>query len=415
MNDVEQQLQQAFSARVGELQVSPAAESRLRAAVGRRRQRRRFVLVVAPMIAVAAAVGVLLAVQPDRGPDRGTAPAVLLPAPAVDTPTPDASTPADTPASPPVGATPPNSPRPVPPASTPPPIPAAAGGPAELVGLTGGTDQQQAFVYDARTGRRLRQLRVPEGQSVDAVAAVPGGGFLVAHAAAVTGPTGPRPCATTVESIGTSTAFRLRLEEGVGNLAVSPDGATVAIAGGCPAGSLELRSTADGRLLRRWTEAPFAHDNGLFGLSFSPGGRWLAFVYNPCCGGGTDGVHVLDTTAPGTSYLGVQLIDEYVGSPVPTDSQTGEPGWLDATHVVVARSGPRSSDLVSLDATAPRTPPRALSPLPSTAGHVINVRSGATSGHLLVEGSDACCRRVYRYDGEVLRPLALTAAGELRW
>ncbi len=400
MNDVEQQLQHAFSARVGELQVSPAAESRLRAAVGRRRQRRRFVLVVAPVVAVAAAVGVLLAVQPDRGPDRGTAPAVLLPAPAVDTPTPDASTPSGTPATPP---------------STPPPIPAAAGGPAELVGLTGGTDQQQAFVYDARTGRRLRQLSVPEGQSVHAVAAVPGGGFLVAHAAAVTEPTATRPCATTVESIGTTTAFRLRLEEGVGSLAVSPDGATVAIAGGCPAGSLELRSAADGRLLHRWTEAPFAHDNGLFGLSFSPDGRRLAFLYNPCCGGGTDGVHVLDTTAPGTSYLGAKLIDQYVGSPVPTDLQTGEPGWLDATHVVVARSGPRSSDLVSLDATAPRTPPRALSPLPVTSGHVLNVRSGATSGHLLVEGSDACCGLVYRYDGGVLRPLALTAAGELRW
>lgn len=94
-------------------------------------------------------------------------------------------------------------------------------------------------------------------------------------------------------------------------IAVSPDGHLLAVAVvPCVAPTEAVRATdvddlvvvdLDAHQQRRWTGYPDV--SGLEWFQWGPDNKTLSYIVIPCCGGGTEGPRLLDTTAPGTSYV----------------------------------------------------------------------------------------------------------------
>jgi hypothetical protein len=99
-------------------------------------------------------------------------------------------------------------------------------------------------------------------------------------------------------------------------MAVSPDGTKLALAVTTPgtgAGPdpcegpeqlvvLNLRTHA----VRHWTGHP--GNSVIRFLQWGPDSRSLAYQSGPCCGGRSDGTRILDTSAPGTSYVHSRIV-----------------------------------------------------------------------------------------------------------
>jgi hypothetical protein len=93
------------------------------------------------------------------------------------------------------------------------------------------------------------------------------------------------------------------------SMAVSPDGTKLALEvstrshGSHPCNGPEQLVVVNLRThaVRRWNGHPQVSFIG--NLQWAPDSRHLAYLASACCGGGADGTRVMDTTAPGTSYV----------------------------------------------------------------------------------------------------------------
>lgn len=103
-------------------------------------------------------------------------------------------------------------------------------------------------------------------------------------------------------------------------VAVSPDGHLLALSvlpcnGNGSVDDLVVVDL-DSHQQRRWT----GYDDVSFlsGFQWGPDNQTLSYIVNPCCGGGTDGPRLLNTSAPGSSYVKPRALPvlEAVGSGV---------------------------------------------------------------------------------------------------
>jgi hypothetical protein len=121
---------------------------------------------------------------------------------------------------------------------------------------------------------------------------------------------------STSEGTDAATVVGAKVEE----IAVSPDGHLLALSVLPCNGSGSVDDLVvvnlDTHQQRRWT----GYDDVSFvsRLQWGPDNQTLSYIVNPCCGGGTDGPRLLDTTAPGTSYVKPRAMPvlEAVGSGV---------------------------------------------------------------------------------------------------
>jgi WD40 repeat protein len=134
-----------------------------------------------------------------------------------------------------------------------------------------GSSQGEITLWDARTGKQLRQFKAHHG-SISPLAFWPDGARL----ASVGNRGGAAPpeedCILKIWDVPTGQLLR-QLDsspDGIGDFAVSPDGRTVAV--GCAGGQVYLYEVATGQRLRTWTEATHLSPQ----VAFSPDSRWLA-------------------------------------------------------------------------------------------------------------------------------------------
>lgn len=279
-------------------------------------------------------------------------------------------------------ATPPAAHRPTPSHSL-----RALGGPASFIALTRAGVTQ----VDARTGQS-RGMSVSEKGLHETALAVTDEGHVgyatYSH---------PR-CQVFVHryrwtSPTTSTGTDAGIVSGVraDSLAVSPDGHLLALA--IHACNRPSATTDDLVVLdlqthqqRRWTGYPDV--SLLSGLQWGPDNRTLAYVVTPCCGGGSEGPRLLDTSAAGTSYVAHAplSVDETVGS--------GIVFWFRGQLAVVM-----GSEIHALGATGAVGPVLARG-LPTD---VEDVHPDRTGEHLLVTSRDGS---LSRWDAGVLTLLA---------
>jgi hypothetical protein len=137
---------------------------------------------------------------------------------------------------------------------------------------------------------------------------------------------------------------------------------------------------------RRWTGY---HDvSGLGALQWGPDNQTLSYIVNPCCGGGTEGPRLLNTSAPGTSYVKPRALS------VPEEIGRGVVLWFGDQLAVVMdteiRSLSRSGQVGAVLARG----------LPNDVAMVDTDRTGR---HLLLTTQT---NKLYRWDDGVLTPLA---------
>ena len=206
------------------------------------------------------------------------------------------------------------------PAHRPSPLPSPSihvlGGPASFVGIRSDGSVAQG---DARTGEWRGMAVSEEGRQATALAVTGSGTFAYATFSE------PRcqinvhrfhwTSTTTSEGTDAATVAGIKADAA----AISPDGHMLALAiQPCtrPKDSVDdlVVVNLETRHQRRWTG--YADASFLSGLQWAADNKTLAYVVNPCCGGGTEGPRLLDTTAAGTSYVQPRPlpIDETVGN-----------------------------------------------------------------------------------------------------
>jgi hypothetical protein len=261
------------------------------------------------------------------------------------------------------------------------------GGPASLIGLTNNGVSQA----DARTGESRGMAVSEEGRRETALAVTDDGNLgyatyshprcqVVLHRYRWTSPTG---------SEGTDAATIAGTKADA--VAISPDGHLAAIAVepcNSPRGAIDDLVVVDleSQQQRRWTghrDVSLVKD-----LQWGPDNRTLAYVVGPCCRGGFDGPRLLDTTAPGTSYLkpAPMQIDVTVGN--------GIAFWFRGRLAVVM-----GSEIHALS-TAGAVGDVLAKGLPAD---VVSVRPDRTGGHLLLTTQDGA---LSRWDDGVVTRLA---------
>jgi hypothetical protein len=173
-------------------------------------------------------------------------------------------------------------------------------------------------------------------------------------------------------------------------IAVSPDGHLLAISvvrcGKNTSVDDLVVVNLDTHQQRRWTGYPDV--SFLSAFQWAPDNTTLSYVVNPCCGGGTDAPRLLDTSAPGTSYV--------KPAPLPVDvSQIGSGLvlWYGGQFAVV-----QGTEIHALSKTGIVGAVLAKG-LPAD---VVSVDTDSTGLHLLLVTSQ---HRLFRYDGGALTPL----------
>jgi len=121
-------------------------------------------------------------------------------------------------------------------------------------------------------------------------------------------------------------------------IAVSPDGHLLALSvmpcnGNGSVDDLVVVDL-DSHQQRRWT----GYDDVSFlsGFQWGPDNQTLSYIVNPCCGGGTEGPRLLNTSAPGTSYVKPRAL------PVPEEIGRGVVLWYGDQLAVVMGTEIRS-------------------------------------------------------------------------
>ncbi|MDQ1747127.1 MAG: hypothetical protein QOD07_1390 [Frankiaceae bacterium] len=177
--------------------------------------------------------------------------------------------------------------------------------------------------------------------------------------------------------------------------AVSPDGHLLALAV-APCGKTSGKGSVsvddlvvvnlDTHQQRRWTGYPDV--SFLSSLQWAPDNTTLSYVVNPCCGGGTDAPRLLDTSAPGTSYV--------KPAPLPVDVSelgSGLVFWYGGRLAVV-----QGTEIHALSKTGVAGAVLARG-LPAD---VVSVETDTTGRHLLL---DTFQHRLFRYDDGTLTPM----------
>jgi len=173
-------------------------------------------------------------------------------------------------------------------------------------------------------------------------------------------------------------------------VAISPDGHLLALSVvpcSKPNGDVDdlVVVDLDSHEQRRWTG--YGDVSGLGGFQWGPDNRTLSYVVNPCCGGGTEGPRLIDTTAPGTSYVKPRVL------PVPEEIGRGVVLWYGGRLAVVMgpeiRAMTRSGAIGDVLADG----------LPA---NVATVDTDRTGRHLLVT---TVFDKLFRWDDGVLTPL----------
>jgi hypothetical protein len=266
------------------------------------------------------------------------------------------------------------------PAHRPNPAPSAhtLGGPASFIALTsGGVEQADARTGESRgmavseSGRRETALAVTDDGNVGYATYSHPRCQVVLHRYRWTSP-------TTSEGTDAATIAGAKADA----VAVSPDGHLVALAvEPCTQSSRNLVDDLvvvdlESQQQRRWTG--YADGSSLSGLQWGPDNQTLAYVAAPCCGGGSEGPRLLDTTAAGRSYVRPRplSIDQTVGR--------GLVFWLRGRLAVVM-----GSDVRALT-TAGTIGPVLATGLPA---NVVAVRSDRTGAHLLLTTQDGALLR----------------------
>lgn len=286
------------------------------------------------------------------------------------------------------------SPKPLPaPAHQPSPSPApkSLGGPASFIALNAAGVTQ----VDARTSTTRGMSTTESGRHPTALAVTDDGNVGYA--------TYSEPgCRVGIDryrwtSDHTSETTRAATVPGAkaDEIAVSPDGHLLALSVvPCTKPQHAVRAAdvddlvvvdLDAQLQDRWTG--YDDVSGLGALQWGPDNRTLSYIVNPCCGGGTEGPRLLDTTAPGTSYVKPKTLA------VDTSIGNGIVLWYDGRLAVVMGSEifamSRSGQLGAVLASG----------LPDD---VVTVDTDSTGRHLLVTTRD---NRLLRWDEGVLTPL----------
>jgi hypothetical protein len=133
--------------------------------------------------------------------------------------------------------------------------------------------------------------------------------------------------------------------------------------------------------VRRWNG--HAQISFVGSLEWSPDGRHLAYMAAPCCGGGSDGSRVMDTAAPGTSYITQPVVlPQYTSS----DRPYGPVFWWHGNLMTVLGGALRVLDG---HGGVGQVEGRGL-----PTGEIDSVSSDPTSDHLLVTDD----RDTYRWD-----------------
>lgn len=275
------------------------------------------------------------------------------------------------------------------PAHQPSPTPtvAVAGGPASFVALN---DTGMVTLVNARTGDTYGMSVTEQGLRATALA-VTGSGNLgyatYSHAHCQVGVHRYR-WASPYYSEGTDAATVAGAKADA--IAVSPDGHLLAISvlrcGKNSSIDDLVVVNLDTHQQRRWTG--YSDVSFVGALQWAPDNATLSYVVNPCCGGGTDSPRLLDTTAPGTSYvkppqLAVDV--SQIGSGLIL-WYGGRLAVIEGTEIhALSRAGVVGAVLGA-----------------GLPNDVTSVRSDSTGLHLLLATSQ---HRLFRYDSGVLTPL----------
>ena len=147
--------------------------------------------------------------------------------------------------------------------------------------------------FDVRTGRPSGKVSLAQAE---AVASVPGGGWLVSRS-----DTACRSILTTVRLNGSTQQVGEPLDGQLANLAVSPDGRYAAAAASLCSSvrliRLDVIDLRKGALIGEWVPPPGA--TSISGLSWAPDSRRLAYTLGTGVGGGGSGYTLLDTRSSG--------------------------------------------------------------------------------------------------------------------
>lgn len=265
------------------------------------------------------------------------------------------------------------------------PSPAPTTGPASFVAL----DKDGITLVNARTGESYGESVSESGSRATALAGSDGGNLGYA--------TFSHPhcridvvryrwtSPTTSESTDAATVAGAKADA----IAVSPDGHLLALSV-VPCGkntSIDdlVVVDLDAHLQQRWTG--YRDVSSLSALQWAPDNKTLSYVVTPCCGGGSEGPRLLDTTARGSSYVrpAPMPVGESVGS--------GLVLWYGGQLAVVIDT--------EIRALSPTGGPGAVLArgLPADA---TSVESDGTGHHLLVTTQR---NRLYRWDDGVLTAL----------
>jgi hypothetical protein len=262
----------------------------------------------------------------------------------------------------------------------------ALGGPASFIGITrAGVGQA-----DARTGESRGMSVSEQGRRETALAVTDDGNVAYAtysHPRCTVGVHRYRWMSTT-SSEGTDAATVAGIKGDA--VAISPDGHLLAVAvQPCnrPKDSVDDLVVVNLDTHQQWRWTGYPDVSFVSRLQWGPDNQTLAYVVAPCCGGGSEGPRLLDTSAAGRSYLKPHPL------PVAETVGNGLVFWFRGQLAVVAGSEVRALT------TSGSVGAVLAGGLPAD---VVSVHPDRTGSHLLLTTQEG---RLFRWDDGTLTPL----------